>query len=193
VINLRNEQNGDNGGDLIFEVTDRVSHQLVTRIVAILIQNIFDFEKIIISDKLQHGLEKVANDSDLPEYVAEYYPLLSLQHESKAAMNLEVRITPGSHGKFPDGVYEGASLSVKDLVRFGLFYLSSYETDIKPNETKFTSYNDFIDKSENKNHRFTMDFFKADPNMENTIKLHWEDDGFNMSNSPPQCISTTEP
>lgn len=168
---------------LELQVTHRVTHQLVTRVFAIFLREIFDFKNIQIDNFLDAYIPAMPS-----EKFAEVAPLMWLSRPKELennrdlipSMNLEVWIPPDAHLKFPDAVQEGASLS-EDLARYGLFIQESFGT-------KTYSYKDF--RSSSPGYYDTIKDFKLDARMNHTLYLNVDPpDVF----TPPQCFSSAEP
>jgi len=113
-------------------VSHRVTHQLVTRVFAILLQEIIDFDNIQIDDQL----DAITSDDDHDEKFKEYINV-NLIADNPNAINLEVWITPDYHVMLPEKALEGHSLS-HDLTRYGLFVSAKNGTASK--EYSFTNF-----------------------------------------------------
>ncbi|CRK93996.1 CLUMA_CG007522, isoform A [Clunio marinus] len=161
---------------LELQVTHRITHQLVTRVFAIFLREILDFEFIEISESLD-GIVSLSTE----DKVIEYATLMELNRDSNPAINLEVWITPDAHLKFPDRVRQGGSLS-DDLTRYGLFIQKSFAT-------REYSYKDFI--ASNPTYNEIIKDFRIDENT--IIKYVDKNNEHRGVFRPPQCFSATEP
>lgn len=164
---------------LELQVSHRVTHQLVTRIFAILLKDILEFDKISISNDIDI-LPTLLPD----EKTVEYAILNTLAGKPEPAINLEVWVPPDSHISFPDNILQGGSLS-NDLARYGLFIKES------PGARLYT-YQDFISSSSS--YYEAIKDFKINKEMENILLKNVESTkDFNGVFQPPQCFSASEP
>ena len=164
---------------LELQVSHRLTHQLVTRIFAIFLKEIVDFDKILIDNEIDKIPSRMPH-----EKAVEYATLYELSRKTEPAINLEVWVAPDSHVIFPDSVIQGGSLS-DDLVRYGLFIKESPGT-------KLYSYHDF--KTNSSRYYETIKDFWITNEMESVLLRNVEKtknfDGFYR---PPQCFSSSEP
>lgn len=164
---------------LELQVSHRVTHQLVTRVFAIFLKEIYEFENIDISTELVNTTNKAPH-----EQAEEYTPFIELTRSLEPAINLEVWVTPDSHLMFPDTVIQGASLS-DDFTRYGLFIQESFGS-------QSYSYSDFIAISSTYNE--IIKDFKIDIDSEAILRKNViKSDGFSGIFTPSQCYSETEP
>lgn len=123
---------------LDLKLSRRVTHQIVTRIFAIFLKEIYRFENIFLDDSIDH-LSFTGKNEDFVTYA----PLMEVANMKddveKPAVDLEVLVPPDSHVAYPHDVFQGASLS-NDLMRYGLYILNS-------TATKKYSYEDFVKDS----------------------------------------------
>lgn len=160
-------------------MTHRVTHQLVSRILAIFLKEILGFKNITFDNSLD-AMQAITKDENLIEYA----PLHRLRISQSAAINLEVWVTPDSHVTFPDSVIQGGSLSY-DLTRFGLFIPASFGA-------RTYSYTDFI--ANNPSYHETVKEFQLDGAMLRMLEALVEksDDPSGIFR-PKFCASITEP
>lgn len=167
---------------LQLQVTHRVTHQLATRVLAILLKEILDFEHIEIDNSLD-AMQAKTDDEKVMEY-ATIVKLQKTNYDIGPAINLEVWVAPDSHVKFPDSVVQGGSLS-DDLARYGLFIQESFGP-------KLYTFNDFIARSGS--YSEGVKEFKLVSEMETILKKNVEKIGnFSGIFNSPKCISKTEP
>lgn len=155
---------------LDLQVTHRVTHQLVTRVFAIFLKEVYEYKNISIVD-LDDSLANISNEA-----LRELKPLWLLKE--KTSINLEVWSTPISHLMYPLTVTQGSSLS-KDPFKYGLFIQEDFGS-------RTYSYEDFI-ASSSSYHEIIKDF-----------KFNFESNNYLKDNcltqyTPPQCQSATEP
>lgn len=160
---------------LQFQVTHRLTHQLVARIFAIFFKEIIDFDKIEIDD----GLDKELRQNSEKTY--EMATMWHLKRSEHAAINPELWISPDPHIDYPDNVFQGSSLS-HDYPRYGLFIQESFGA--RP-----YSYSDFISTSPI--YTTTYKDFILDAGLIDLIKKNVEEE--NGTFVPSQCNSATEP
>lgn len=123
---------------LDLKLSRRITHQIVTRIFAIFLKEIYRLENIFLDD----SIDFLSFDGK-PENFVTYAPLMEVVNikddVEKPAVDLEVLVPPDSHVAYPHDVFQGASLS-NDLMRYGLYILNS-------TATKKYSYEDFVKDS----------------------------------------------
>lgn len=164
---------------LELQVSHRVTHQLVTRVFAIFLKEIFDYEPISLNKYLEHYPTE-----RLTEKQIEYAAVIELSRQNEPAMNLEVWVTPDPHVIFPGTVIQGGSTS-DDLSRFGLFVRES-------SATRDYIYSDFT--SSNPRYHEIVSEFKINNEMEKILLKNVEKTAsFNGVYRPRRCNSTTEP
>lgn len=120
------------------KVTHRVTHQIVSRIYAIFLKEIINYNEEIEFQSIDDDWSKAYS---YPENVYEWNVIYQLQFahdETIPSMNLEVWRTPDQLYKIPHAVNEGNALSKEDIARYGLYI----PKDLKP-IGKF-SYENFI-------------------------------------------------
>lgn len=160
-------------------MSHRVTHQLVSRVFAIFLKEIYEFDYIDINNELDNITAKMPY-----EKAAEYAALIELNRRLEPAINLEVWVTPDSHVIFPDSVIQGGSLS-DDFTRYGLFIPESFSS-------RTYSYSDFIASSSIYNEMIKE--FKIDNDSEAVLKKSVvRTDNFTGIFTPSQCYSETEP
>lgn len=151
----------------------------MTRVFAIFLKEIFDYEPITLDNYLVHY-----PIAQLTEKQIEYTAVIELSRQNEPAMNLEVWVTPDPHVVFPGTVTQGGSLS-NDLSRFGLFIRES-------STTRDYTYSDFT--SNNPRYHEIVSDFKINNEMEKILLRNVEKtSSFDGVYRPRRCNSTTEP
>jgi hypothetical protein len=176
------------------KVTRRVTHQLVTRVFAIFLREIINYDKPIELDHFDEDQEF----TDFNDKMYEYYSIAALQEKGdanneKASINLEIWRTPDAQIKFPDGIYEGNSLSEDDIARYILYIPKALRAD-----TKFF-YNYFM--SNDLNYHTYEKFFRLNNIGQSDLCKILKCESItskqeNITNGvfiPHHCISDTEP
>lgn len=170
------------------KVTRRVTHQLVTRIFAIFLKEVIQYERI----ELETYDDDWEDVDEKNEKTIEYLPISHLfksEIDGKASINLEVWRTADHQQMFPAAIIEGNSLSETDIGRFGLFI----PKNLKPSAT--FSYNNFIagDSTSYK----TLKLFRLSEDELNGFKRESINSKLNNVSggiyTPHQCVSSSEP
>lgn len=152
----------------------------MTRVFAIFLKEVYEFDNINISNDL---VKRIASAKNF-EKAVEYAPFIELKAKLEPAINLEVWVTPDSHLIFPDSVIQGASLS-DDFTKYGLFIQESFGQ-------RAYSYTDFITSSSS--YHELIKEFKIDNDSEAVLRKNVvKSDNFTGIFTPFQCYSETEP
>lgn len=170
--------------------TNRVSHQIVTRIYLIFLSEIIGFKELEIYTLLQSRF-----GGKYGEYATINAVVVDENGTSMGpAIDLEVWVSPDFHMSFSEYATEAGSLS-RDLMRYGLFIPDSFGS-------KAYSYKDFI-KEDPYYPRYyeTIQQFKLDKELkltfERIMELNLEvintENVTNGFYQPQQCNSTSEP
>lgn len=166
-------------------MTNRVTHQIISRIFAIFLKEIYRFDKIYLDDSIVYSYLL----GEYNEHYAVYAPLTNIimpqNGVENPAVNLEVLLPPSFHVSFPPNVVQGGSLIRNDLFRYGLYVLSA-------TATRTYSYRDFMKG----NHRYTnisKEFKVSQKEIEGMDKYLDKSNGFKGFFEPQWCNSTSEP
>ena len=157
-------------------------HQLVSRIFAIFLKEIYHFDNIYIDSGMDYSSMERLNENNLA-----YAPVMEVVNDQNMnpAVNLVAPIPPNFHVAYSPRVFQGGSLS-HDLFRYGLFVLNttlpkkySYEDFMKNNSRYYNIIKDFK-FSQNEIERYVL------PSLDTSHG----NKGFFI---PQQCISDSEP
>jgi hypothetical protein len=170
---------------LDLKVSQRVTHQIVTRIFAIFLKEVYRYDKIFLDDSFDRSPFHNGSDENMAIY-AQLHDL-SAFHDGveNPAVNLEVLIPASYHSSYPSGVIQGGSLT-RDLFRYGLFVMKS-------TASKKYSYEDFV-KDIKGNYENFKDFKINQNEIQRFVEPYMDTSGgYPGLYVPQQCNSDSEP
>lgn len=149
-----------------------MTHQLATRVLAILLKEVLTF-RVNISDQLDRL------DFSRSEKQIEYSTLMQMKLNERPAINLEVWVAPDAHEIFPTSIMQGGSLS-NDLWKYSLAIMESF------GEQTYSYRNFTFSPVE---YYRTISDFKIDDGMRKVIT----DASAKINGKVYPCKSTSEP
>ena len=164
------------------KVSHRVVHQLVSRIFAIFLKEIYRFDKVYIDSGMDYSFMDGLNENSLA-----YAPVMEVvnDHNMNPAVNLVAPIPPNFHVAYSPRVFQGGSLT-HDLFRYGLFVLNT------TSPKKYT-YEDFM-KNNSRYYNIIKDFKFSQNEIERNVEPFLDTSNGNKGFFiPQQCNSDSEP